>query len=57
MKNLCKGLSAGIMIAVGCAIYLACSNKYIGAGLFSIALIGVCVKDYSLFTLALMIDS
>lgn len=50
MKNLCKGLSAGIMIAVGCAIYLACSNKYIGAGLFSIALIGVCIKDYSLFT-------
>lgn len=50
MKNLFKGLSAGIMIAVGCAIYLACSNKYIGAGLFSIALIGVCIKDYSLFT-------
>lgn len=50
MKNFFKGLSAGLMIAIGCAVYLACTNKYVGACLFSVALITTCIKEYSLFT-------
>ncbi len=50
MKKIINGLSAGIMIAIGCSIYLACDNKYIGAILFSVALLTICLKQYSLYT-------
>lgn len=50
MKKFLNGLSAGIMIAIGCSVYLACSNKYVGACLFSVALLTVCIMKQSLFT-------
>lgn len=50
MKKILNGISAGIMVAIGCAVYLACENKYVGACLFSVALLTVCFKQYSLFT-------
>ena len=50
MKKFLDGLSAGIMIALGCSVYLACSNKYVGACLFSVALLTVCIMKQSLFT-------
>ena len=50
MKKITNGISAGLMVAIGCAIYLSCENKYVGACLFSIALLTVCFKEYSLFT-------
>jgi len=50
MKKLLDGLSAGIMIVLGCSVYLACSNKYVGACLFSVALLTVCIMKQSLFT-------
>ena len=54
--NLTNGLLAGIMIAVGGTVFLACFgdgsmlNKTIGAFFFSIALLSICCKGYSLYT-------
>lgn len=54
--NLVNGLLAGIMIAVGGTVFLACFgdgsmvNKAIGAFFFSIALLCICYKGYSLYT-------
>ena len=50
MKKILSGISAGIMVAIGCSVYLACENKYVGACLFSVALLTVCLKQYSLYT-------
>ena len=50
LKNIIGGISAGIMIAIGGCVYLSCDNKYIGAILFSVALLCICFKGYSLFT-------
>lgn len=50
IKKICNGISAGVMIIIGCAIFLACDNKYVGAVLFSVALLTICIKGYSLFT-------
>ena len=54
--NFVNGLLAGIMIAVGGTVFLACFgdgsmvNKTIGAFFFSIALLSICYKGYSLYT-------
>ena len=54
--DLTNGLLAGIMIAVGGTVFLACFgdgsmvNKTIGAFFFSIALLSICYKGYSLYT-------
>jgi len=50
LKKLLDGISAGLMITIGCAVYLACENKYIGAVLFAVALLTICFKGLSLFT-------
>ena len=50
IKKLLSGLSAGILISIGGAVYLACENKYVGAVLFSVALLCICYKGYSLYT-------
>lgn len=44
------GISAGILISIGGSVYLACDNKYVGAVLFSVALLCICIKGYYLFT-------
>ena len=50
------GLLAGIMIAIGGSVFLSCFgdgsvlNKAIGALFFSVALLCICYKGYSLFT-------
>lgn len=50
-KDLFEGIAAGILISIGGAIYLALpENKYIGACLFSVALLCICFKGYNLFT-------
>ena len=38
------------MIVIGCAVYLACESKVVGAVLFAVALLTICLKGYSLFT-------
>lgn len=50
LKKIFSGICAGILIAIGGTIYLACDVKYIGAVLFSVALLCICLKGYSLYT-------
>ena len=49
MKNFINSLLAGILITIGCSVFLNVNN-YIGAILFSIALYTICIKDYFLYT-------
>ena len=52
LKKILDGISAGILISIGGSVFLACyaDNKYIGAIMFSVALLFICLKGYSLFT-------
>ena len=50
IKNTLEGILAGIMIAIGGSVYIACSDKVVGAVFFSVALLTICMKGYSLFT-------
>lgn len=50
LNSLLGGISAGILISIGGSVYLACDNKYVGAVLFSVALLCICIKGYYLFT-------
>lgn len=50
LKKICDGLMAGILISIGGAVFLSCDNKYIGAVLFTVALLCICIKGYSLYT-------
>lgn len=45
-----NGIFAGIIISIGGAVYLSCDNKYVGAVLFSVALLCICYQGYSLYT-------
>ena len=50
-KDLLEGVAAGVLISIGGAIFLALAeNKYVGACLFSVALLCICFKGYNLFT-------
>ena len=55
-QKIIDGVLAGILIALGGAVYLACVNtetpysRYIGAFLFSLALVCICMRGYSLYT-------
>ena len=50
LKKLLSGVCAGILITLGGTVFLACDNRYVGAGLFSVALLCICIKGYSLYT-------
>ena len=50
VKKILSGVCAGILISIGGAVFLACENRYIGAALFSVALLCICYKGYSLYT-------
>ncbi len=50
LRKIVNGINAGILIAVGGSVFLACENRYVGAILFSVALLCICYKGYSLFT-------
>lgn len=45
-----NGFLAGICIAMGGSIFVACDNKYIGAFLFCVALMTICNMGFALFT-------
>ncbi len=48
-----SGICAGIMVGIGGAIYLACAGaeqKPLGAILFSVALLSICMLGYFLYT-------
>ena len=50
IKRIINGISAGILISIGGTVFLACDNKYVGAVMFSVALLCICYNGYSLFT-------
>ncbi len=50
LKKIVDGIFAGILVSIGGMVYLSCDNKYVGAVLFSIALLFICLKGYSLYT-------
>lgn len=50
LKKVINGIFAGILISIGGAVFLSCDNKYIGAVLFSVALLCICYQGYSLYT-------
>ena len=50
LKKTLSGVSAGICICLGGSVFLACENRIVGAVLFSVALLCICMKGYALFT-------
>ena len=50
VKTIFDAVSAGIMIAIGGSVFLSCDSKYVGAVLFSVALLCICYLGYYLFT-------
>ena len=47
---ICNGIFAGLMIGIGCAVYLACPNKLVGAVLFSAGLFFILSNGGTLLT-------
>ena len=51
MKNaFWGGIAAGMMVGIGGSVYLSCTNKVVGAVLFSVALICICILGFYLYT-------
>lgn len=50
LRKIISGISAGILISLGGAVFLSCENRYVGAVLFSVALLCICLLGYNLFT-------
>ncbi len=50
LKTVKGSICAGILIAIGGSVFLACDNKYVGAVLFSVALLCICYLGYYLYT-------
>ncbi len=60
LQKLANGFLAGMLISIGGAVFLACYAKnadgslafsyYVGAFLFPVALLCICMKGYSLYT-------
>lgn len=49
-SDLSQGILAGICVAIGGCVFLACENRYVGAALFSVALLTICYFGFSLYT-------
>lgn len=45
-----KAVLAGICISIGCNVYLACDNRYIGAVLFATGLMTILLFELNLYT-------
>ena len=50
LNNLLKGIFAGIMIGIGGIVFLSLENKIVGALLFSIGLLTICMYGMNLYT-------
>lgn len=50
VKTITNGVCAGILIAIGGSVFLACDDKYLGAIFFSVALLCICYLGFYLFT-------
>lgn len=44
------GIASGIMVGIGGTVYLSCENKVVGAVLFSVALLCICLLGFYLYT-------
>ena len=42
------GIVSGIMVGIGGTVYLSCENKVVGAVLFSVALLVICLLGFYL---------
>lgn len=50
MRECVRGVLAGLCITLGGCVYLACENRVVGAVLFSVALLTICMFGFSLYT-------
>lgn len=50
IKDLVKGIYAGVMIGIGGTIYLSLDNKILGAFFFAIGLMSICIFGMNLYT-------
>ncbi len=50
LNKLASGAAAGILISIGGSVFLASESRPVGAVLFTVALLCICLKGYSLFT-------
>ena len=50
LKGIIDGVLAGMLVSIGGTVLLSCENSVIGAVLFSIALLVICYRGYSLYT-------
>ena len=50
LKKILNGISAGLMVSIGCSVFLACEEKVVGSILFTVALLVICFRGYSLYT-------
>lgn len=44
------GIASGMMVGIGGTVYLSCENKVVGAVLFSVALLCICILGLYLYT-------
>ncbi len=49
-RDLTLGVLAGLLIGIGGTVFLACENKVVGAIMFSVALLCICMRGFFLFT-------
>ncbi len=50
LRGVIDGVLAGILVSIGGTVLLSCESSVIGAVLFSIALLVICYRGYSLYT-------
>ena len=50
LAEILNGVLAIFSVGIGCIVFLSCENIYVGAILFSVALLTVCIMKFSLFT-------
>ena len=50
LKRIASGIAAGVCITLGGTVFLASENRVVGAVLFCVALLCICLKGYALFT-------
>lgn len=49
-ESLIKSIAAGVFIGIGATVFLSCENAVVGAFLFAIGLLSICVFGLNLFT-------
>lgn len=50
LVTLVSGIASGMFVGIGGAVFLSCENKMVGAALFAVALLTICMFSLYLFT-------